>query len=80
MIRFLRFILAVLALPFKSKWRPEAENAVLRHVVRRRLLGLVRFTNDDRWFLSAVCGQDQPNVFVSFEGTREAFLVDMIGG
>jgi transposase InsO family protein len=48
------FVLAVLASPFKSKLRLEAENAVLRHqliVVRRRLPGRVRLTNPDRWFL-----------------------------
>jgi hypothetical protein len=47
------FVLAVLASPFKSKARLEAENAVLRHqlnVVRRRLHGRVRLTNHDRWF------------------------------
>src|SRR5258705_587468 len=47
------FILAVLASPFKSKLRLEAENAVLRHqlnVLRRRLHGRVRLTNHDRWF------------------------------
>ena len=31
MIGLLRFVLAVLASPFKSKLRPEAENAALRH-------------------------------------------------
>src|SRR6202045_2529054 len=54
MIRLLCFVLAVLASPFKSKVRLEAENAVLRHqliVVRRRLHGRVRLTNHDRWFL-----------------------------
>jgi hypothetical protein len=43
----------MLALPFKSKMRLEAENAVLRHqliVLRRRLRGRARFTNNDRWF------------------------------
>src|SRR6202158_1146001 len=53
MIGLLCFVLAVLALPFKSKLRLEAENAVLRHqlnVVRRRLPGRVRLTNHDRWF------------------------------
>src|SRR6202795_5214748 len=43
----------VLASPFKSKLRLQAENAVLRHqliVVRRRLPGRVRLTNHDRWF------------------------------
>jgi hypothetical protein len=53
MIRLLCFVLAVLASPFKSKLRLEAENAVLRHqliVSRRRLHGRVRLTNHDRWF------------------------------
>ena len=54
MIRLLFFVLAVLASPFKSKLRLEAENAVLRHqliILRRRLEGRVRLTNNDRWFL-----------------------------
>jgi|SRR6476660_3284552 len=54
MIRLLCFVLAVLAAPIKSKMRLEAENAVLRHqliVLRRRLEGRVRLTNNDRWFL-----------------------------
>src|SRR6266404_6261382 len=53
MIALLCFALAVLASPFKSKLRLEAENAVLRHqliVLKRRLHGRVRFTNNDRWF------------------------------
>src|SRR5260370_24461138 len=53
MIGLLCFALAVLASPFKSKVRLEAENAVLRHqlhVLRRRLHGRVRLTNHDRWF------------------------------
>src|ERR1035441_2206209 len=47
------FILAVLASPFKSKSRLEAENAALRHqliVLRRKVQGRVRLTNNDRWF------------------------------
>jgi transposase InsO family protein len=54
MIGLLGFVLAVLASPFKSKLRLEAENAVLRHqliVLRRSLHGRVRLTNHDRWFL-----------------------------
>src|SRR5467141_4134695 len=54
MIGLLCFVLAVLASPFKSKLRLEAENAVLRHqliVLRRKLHGRVRLTNHDRWFL-----------------------------
>src|SRR5258705_8627085 len=53
MIGLLCFVLAVLASPFKSKLRLEAENAVLRHqliVLKRRLRGRVRLTNHDRWF------------------------------
>ena len=53
MIGLFCFVLAVLASPFKSKVRLEAENAVLRHqliVLRRRLHGRVRLTNYDRWF------------------------------
>jgi hypothetical protein len=48
------FVLAILASPFKSKSRLEAENAVLRHqliVLRRKVQGQVRLTNNDRWFL-----------------------------
>src|SRR5258708_19925225 len=53
MIGLFCFVLAVLASPFKSKLRLEAENAVLRHqlmVLTRRLHGRVRLTNNDRWF------------------------------
>src|SRR6185312_7508150 len=49
----LRFVLGILAAPFKSKSRLEAENAALRHqliVLRRRMRGRVRLTNSDRWF------------------------------
>src|ERR1700756_2041220 len=55
MIGLFRFVLAVLASPFKSKLRLQAENAVLRHqliVLRRGLHGRVRLTNQDRWFLT----------------------------
>src|SRR6478609_5775998 len=53
MIGLIWFVLAVLASPFKSKLRLEAENAVLRQqliVLKRRLRGRVRLTNNDRWF------------------------------
>src|SRR6266404_650566 len=53
MIGLFCFVLAVLASPFKSKLRLEAENAVLRHqliVLRRRLHGRVRLASHDRWF------------------------------
>src|SRR3984893_2473502 len=53
MIGLLCFFLAVLASPFKSKLRLEAENAVLRpqlNVLRRKLHGGVRLTNHDRLF------------------------------
>jgi transposase InsO family protein len=54
MIGLLRFVLGILASPFKSKSRLEAENAVLRHqliVLRRKMPGRPRLTNNDRWFL-----------------------------
>jgi Integrase core domain len=54
MIGLLCFVVTVLASPFKSQLRLQAENAVLRHqlnVVKRRLPGRVRLTNHDRWFL-----------------------------
>ena len=53
MFALLCFLLAVLALPFKSRSRLEAENAALRHqliVLRRKVPGRVRLTNNDRWF------------------------------
>jgi hypothetical protein len=53
MIALIWFVLAVLASPFKSKSRLEAENAVLRHqliVLRRKFKGRARLTNNDRWF------------------------------
>jgi hypothetical protein len=43
----------VLASPFKSKSRLEAENAVLRHqliVLQRKVRGRAHLTNNDRWF------------------------------
>src|SRR5450759_290771 len=54
MVALLCFVLAVLASPFKSKSRLEAENAVLRHqliVLRRKVQGRVQLTNNDRWCL-----------------------------
>ena len=53
MIALLCFLTAVLAAPFKSNSRLEAENAALRHqliVLRRRVQGRVRLTNSDRLF------------------------------
>ena len=53
MIGLLCFALAILASPFKSKLRLEAENAVLRHqliVLRCRSHGRVQLTNHDGWF------------------------------
>jgi hypothetical protein len=53
MIALVRFFLSLVGSLLKPKLRLEAENAVLRHqliVLRRRLHGRVRFTNNDRWF------------------------------
>jgi Integrase core domain len=53
MFALLGFFLALLLLPFKSKSRLEAENAVLRRqliVLQRRVRGRIHFTNSDRLF------------------------------
>src|SRR5450759_389749 len=53
MIGLLCLFLDLLAAPFKSKSRLEAENAVLRHqliVLRRKVRGRARRPNNDRWF------------------------------
>jgi transposase InsO family protein len=54
MFAVLSLVLAVLAVPFKSKGRLEAENAALRHqvmVLRRQVRGRIHLTNLDRLFL-----------------------------
>src|SRR5271170_737486 len=54
MIGLLCLFLALLTAQFKSKSRLEAENAALRHqliVLRLKVPGRVRLTNNDRWFL-----------------------------
>ena len=53
MVALICFVLAVLASPFKSKSRLEAENAVLRHqliVLQRKVRGRAHLRNNDRWF------------------------------
>ena len=59
MIGLFCFVVGVLASPFKSNLRLEAENAVLRYhqsiVLRRKLHGHVRLTNNDRWFFIQLC-------------------------
>src|SRR5467141_2271774 len=53
MVALMCFVLAVLALPFKSKSRLESENAALRHqliVLRRKVRGRAQLSNNDRWF------------------------------
>jgi hypothetical protein len=53
MVALLCFFLTLLAAPFKSKSRLEAENAALRHqliVLQRKVRGRVHFTNNDRLF------------------------------
>src|SRR5499427_713189 len=54
MIALLCFFLTLVASPFKSKSRLEAENAALRHqviVLQRSMSGRVQLTNGDRLFL-----------------------------
>jgi hypothetical protein len=51
MIALMCFCLRLFTLPFKSKIRLEADNAILRHqliVLERQIRGRVRFTNHDR--------------------------------
>ena len=58
MFALLCFVLAVSASPFKSKSRLEAENVALRHqliVLRRKVQGRARLTNNDRWFFIQLC-------------------------
>jgi hypothetical protein len=53
MIALMCFCLRLFTLPFKSKIRLEAENAILRHqliVVERQIRGRVPFINSDRLF------------------------------
>jgi transposase InsO family protein len=53
MVALICFVLTVLGSPFKSKSRLEAENAALRHqlvVLRRKVTGRARLSNNDRWF------------------------------
>ena len=50
MIALIRFLLAILTSPFKSKTRLEAENAALRQqmiVLRRKTKGRARLRNAD---------------------------------
>src|ERR1700722_19207197 len=52
MVALICFVLVVLASPFKSKSRLEAENAALRHqliVLQRKVRGRAHLTNSDRW-------------------------------
>ena len=54
MLALLCLVLAVLTSPLKSKSRLEAKNAALRHqliILRRKVRGRVRPTNNDRRFL-----------------------------
>jgi hypothetical protein len=53
MIALFCFLLTLFASPLKSRSRLEAENAALRHqliVLRRKVHGRVRLTNNDRLF------------------------------
>ncbi|MFO1125721.1 MAG: hypothetical protein U1E25_10815 [Methylocystis sp.] len=53
MIALIRFLLAILTSPFKSKSRLEAENAALRQqlvVLQRKVKGRAEISNGDRLF------------------------------
>jgi hypothetical protein len=72
MIGLLCFALAVLASPFKSKARLEAENAVLQlTVLSRRVHGRVWLTNHDRWFLSSCIAGFRPETLVRWHRAGE---------
>src|SRR5664279_2375748 len=91
MFGLLCFVLAVLASPFKSKSRLEAENAVLRHqliVLRRKVPGQVRLTNNERGFLIRLyidgsrrfCRSPRSsNLRRLFGGTGPAFVATGVG-
>ena len=54
MSELLCLVLAILAAPFKSRRRLEAENVILRHqliILRRKVPCRARLTSGDRWFL-----------------------------
>jgi hypothetical protein len=74
MIASIWFGLAVLASPFKSKSRLEADNAVLRHqliVLQRRVRG--RAQADAVWkSLSAVCGRLSAHSLIGPRGFEAA--------
>jgi len=83
MIALLWLFLALLASPFKSKSRLEAENAALRHqliILRRKVGGRVRLTNRDRlffiqlyrWFPSVVCTKNLDSDVVVMQSTEES--------
>src|SRR5258707_2874317 len=53
MVALICFVLAMLALPFKSKSRLEAEYSAFREqliVLRRKVRGRAQLSNNDRWF------------------------------
>src|ERR1700731_1627390 len=89
MIGLLCFALAVLASPFKSKLRLQAENAVLRNqfnVLTHGLHGRVRLTNYDRWFfiqlyrgLHQSCSLSQSSGPRRCVGTGLAFAATGVG-
>jgi transposase InsO family protein len=77
MLELLCFVLAILAAPFKSRRRLEAENAVLRHqliVLRRKLPRRIQLTNGDRWFLVQLY-RLFPSVLQSLTAIRPETLV-----
>jgi hypothetical protein len=70
MLELLCFVLAILAAPFKSRRRLEAENVILWHqliILRRKVPDRVRLTNGDRWFLV--------QLYRSFPSTLQAVAI-----
>src|SRR6202165_5641063 len=79
MFALLCFVLAVLASPFKSKSRLEAENVALRHqliVLRRKMRGRAWLTNNDRWFFTQMYRWFPSILQVSLSQTLSRLAVD----
>src|SRR5262249_18980364 len=77
MLALIFFFLNLVASPFKSKSRLEAENAALRHqltVLQRKARGRVQFTNSDRLFFIQVY-RWFPSVLKAITIIRPATLV-----
>jgi hypothetical protein len=77
MVALIFLFLNLVASPFKSKSRLEAENAALRYllaVLQRKVIGRVQFTNSDRLFFVQL-HRWFPSVLKAITTIRPATLV-----